>query len=288
MSRAVEAPQGRRPPPTCARSASTRPPSAASAAAEIVRPRLTIRRGQTSDRPGPAFAQRLGLVARARPILEGRVPVAASRPAIRKPPWRGSAAASSSHRRRCRRRSGTCRRRLQHAGKAVEIHLADEAALPVFLLRPGIGIEQVDAERASGRQPVEQLASRRRHRRADMSAAAICAGDRHHLRHAVDEGLDADEAGLRTTAAPRATDVRRRRSRSPAGPFRPPHEKRLRRSAGAGVQGRCLSSGSSSITHRTLQRAQRLTASSPKNASVERLAPCLVMVAMAAQAARAP
>ena len=40
---------------------------------------------------------------------------------------------------------------LQHAGEAVEIGRADEAPLPVPLLRPGVGIEQVDADRATRR-----------------------------------------------------------------------------------------------------------------------------------------
>ena len=74
----------------------------------------------------------------------------------------------------------------------VEIDLADEAPLPVFLLRPRVGVEQIDARQRRVRQPVEQL---RRVVVVDAQIGERRFGDRgHHLRHAVDEGLDADEA----------------------------------------------------------------------------------------------
>ena len=46
---------------------------------------------------------------------------------------------------------------LQHAREPVEIDRADEAPLPVLLLRPRVGIEKIDAGQRRVRQPVEQL-----------------------------------------------------------------------------------------------------------------------------------
>jgi hypothetical protein len=46
---------------------------------------------------------------------------------------------------------------LEDAGEAVEIEPRDEAALPVLLLGPGIGIEQVDPIETGIGQPVENL-----------------------------------------------------------------------------------------------------------------------------------
>ena len=44
-----------------------------------------------------------------------------------------------------------------YPGETVEIGLRDEAALPVFLLGPGIRVEQVDPVEAGIGQPVEHL-----------------------------------------------------------------------------------------------------------------------------------
>ena len=115
--------------------------------------------------------------------------------------------------------------------KAVEIGLADEAPLPVLLLRPGIGIEQVDPVERGRRQPVEharrvvvidpEIGERRFRRALTIS-----------LRHAVDEGLDADEAGRRARRGRDAADARRRRSRSPAEPLDTAPRNSARKSAG--------------------------------------------------------
>jgi hypothetical protein len=46
---------------------------------------------------------------------------------------------------------------LENAGEAVEIEPGDEATLPVLLLGPGIGIEQVDAIETGIGKPVQNL-----------------------------------------------------------------------------------------------------------------------------------
>jgi hypothetical protein len=81
----------------------------------------------------------------------------------------------------------------QRAGNAVEIFGTDEAAFPVALLGPWIGIKQIDTiERSSG-QPIEKkrgVAVMKAH------VANIMRGNcAYHLGHAGDERLDADEAG---------------------------------------------------------------------------------------------
>ena len=70
----------------------------------------------------------------------------------------------------------------------------NEATLPVALLRPGIGIEQVDGGERGGRQPVEQVCGIAVEQ-ADIGKAGIvyC---RKRAGHAVEIGLDADEAGV--------------------------------------------------------------------------------------------
>ena len=104
----------------------------------------------------PALANGLRLVARARPAVIGPMPVGrllrlprerAMRPAVQQRPVHigvdvGSEAEFSA--------------RLQHARETVEIDRTDEAPLPVLFLRPGIGIEKVDAVERGLRQPVEQ------------------------------------------------------------------------------------------------------------------------------------
>src|SRR5690606_27827447 len=92
-----------------------------------------------------AFAQGLCLVARAGPCLVGRAPVerrlclplerlvgaaVQQRPVDIGVDVRGEAEACAG---------------LHHPREAVEIDLADEAALPVALLRPRIWVKQVDA-----------------------------------------------------------------------------------------------------------------------------------------------
>ena len=79
----------------------------------------------------------------------------------------------------------------------------------------GIGIEEVDRGRARPAAASRARGSRRRHRRGRWRAA-VAPSAAHQLRHAVDEGLDADEAGRRVGRGRVHADARRRRSRSPA------------------------------------------------------------------------
>ena len=89
---------------------------------------------------------------------------------------------------------------LQHACEPIEIDGRDEAALPVFPLRPGIGIEQVDLVDRAFRQPVEHL-RRVVVVKADVfSAALLDMPDQ--LCHGIDEGFDTDETGRRVFDGP--------------------------------------------------------------------------------------
>ena len=123
---------------------------------------------------------------------------------------------------------------LQHARDAVEIVVARRSGASSGALRPGIGIEQVDAgqrgRRAASRAARAASPSKRRtlaRRRGRWRAPA--------LGHAVDEGLDADEADVGIGDRPRRSDARRRRSRSRAGRRRPVRANSAARSAGAGA-----------------------------------------------------
>ena len=82
--------------------------------------------------------------------------------------------------------------RLQHFMEALKVHLRDETAFPVALLRPRIGIEKIDLVDLAFRQPIEQL------RRVVIIDANVLQSlgldDREQLCHGIDEGLDADEA----------------------------------------------------------------------------------------------
>ena len=140
-----------------------------------------------------AFANRLGLVARARPAGIGLPPVVGL---LRRPGEIGAgremaerpvdvAVDVTGH---AQQPAGG-----EDAGDAREILRADEAALPVPTLRPRVGIEQVDAGERGRGQPVEQPGGVIV-MQADIAEGAV--GDRRdRLGHAGDEGLDADEAG---------------------------------------------------------------------------------------------
>jgi hypothetical protein len=79
--------------------------------------------------------------------------------------------------------------------KAVQIDPGDEAPLPVLLLRPWIRIEQIDLVDRSLPAASRAAPSHRRHRRGYSLPRVLDAADQ--LRHGIDEGLDADETGLR-------------------------------------------------------------------------------------------
>src|SRR5262249_5874125 len=70
-----------------------------------------------------------------------------------------------------------------------------EPALPMTALRPGIGIEQIDARERAGRHPGDKVA-RVAEMQADI-AEVLRLDQRQRLRHAVDERLAADEAHAR-------------------------------------------------------------------------------------------
>ena len=70
-----------------------------------------------------------------------------------------------------------------------------EAPLPVPPLRPRIGIEQIEPDEARGRQPRQQVGRVAVMQPDVVELALVDRGQR--LGHAVDERLDADEAGAR-------------------------------------------------------------------------------------------
>ena len=83
----------------------------------------------------------------------------------------------------------------QDAGDVRNAALLDEAPLPVPPFRPWIRIDEIDARERTGRQPGEHI-----DRVAVMQpdVGELARRDRgQRLGHAVDERLDADEAGAR-------------------------------------------------------------------------------------------
>ncbi len=105
----------------------------------------------------PVLAKSLCLVARSRPAWIGRLPVVG----IRRLP--GEAAMRCAGEQRpvdvavYVRREAENPSALQYPSEPVEIDRADEAPLPVLLLRPRVGIEEIDPRQRCVRQPVEQL-----------------------------------------------------------------------------------------------------------------------------------
>ncbi|CUX27713.1 hypothetical protein AGR8A_Cc60538 [Agrobacterium fabrum str. J-07] len=82
----------------------------------------------------------------------------------------------------------------QHTMETGEVDVRNEAALPVLLLRPRIGIKQIDMIDRSLRQPVEQL---RRIIVVKADIHQLTFADRgEQLGHGIHEGLDADETRL--------------------------------------------------------------------------------------------
>src|SRR5262249_34174541 len=73
-----------------------------------------------------------------------------------------------------------------------------EAALTVAALRPGVGIEQIDARERAAWQPGQQVGGVAEMQADVVEAARLDQGQR--FRHAVDEGLAADEAHARMRA----------------------------------------------------------------------------------------
>src|SRR5204862_7177847 len=82
----------------------------------------------------------------------------------------------------------------EDSGEAVEISGADEAALEVTLLRPGVGIEEGDFGQRRRGEPVEE-ADGVAVEKANVAQAEI-ADAGHRLCHAVLERLYADEADI--------------------------------------------------------------------------------------------
>lgn len=76
-----------------------------------------------------------------------------------------------------------------------KIDVGNETALPVLLLRPRIGIEKIDVIDRPIRQPIQQL-RRVIIVKADIHQLAFTHACQ-QLGHGIDEGLDADKAGLR-------------------------------------------------------------------------------------------
>ena len=98
----------------------------------------------------PPLRAGFGLVARRRPACPGHAPiVGAAAPSSGTSATPGSAGASSPRNRRCRWRSATRRRACSTRANAATVALRDQAPLVVAALRPGVGIEQIDARQAS-------------------------------------------------------------------------------------------------------------------------------------------
>src|SRR5215218_2793639 len=146
----------------------------------------------------PPFGLGLGLVARAGPAGPGAAPVVG---ALGGPgeggraqrPGQGPAGVIVDVGRKPQLAAGP-----QDAGEGGERVVGEEAALPLAPFRPGIGVEQVhDVERRLGeaRQQRGSIAVPE----ADVRQA-VALDRRQELRHAVDEGLAADEARLRAGA----------------------------------------------------------------------------------------
>src|SRR5690606_13747038 len=87
---------------------------------------------------------------------------------------------------------------LQDSGKAIEISVTDETALPVATLVPWIGIEEIDTRQGGIRQPVQNRRCIFVIETQVLSRLPIqCC---QHLGHAVYERLDPNETGLRIAA----------------------------------------------------------------------------------------
>ena len=85
--------------------------------------------------------------------------------------------------------------RLQHARHRGDGCILHEAPLPVPPLRPRIGMDQVDSRQRLRRRPGHQFGGIAREQ-PDV-ADVVRLDLRQDLRHAVDVGLAADEAGIR-------------------------------------------------------------------------------------------
>ena len=104
----------------------------------------------------------------------------------------------------------------RHRGDGCVLH---EAPFPVPPLRPRIGMDQIDPRQRVRRRPRQQFGGVAGEQ-ADI-ADVVGLDLRQDLRHAVDIGFAADEAGVGKGAALPRPDARRRRIRFPAGPRRP-------------------------------------------------------------------
>src|SRR5262245_21553878 len=84
---------------------------------------------------------------------------------------------------------------MHHARDGSDAVVLDEAPLPMPALRPRIGIDELDAGERARRQPAKHLGGIPV---VEADVGEMLRGNgRERLGHAVDERLDADEAGVR-------------------------------------------------------------------------------------------